>query len=73
MSSQHKPVENNIKWVFSTFKHNLLAINQSKTICNSLCVTLNEVLREGLLNNTAVSSANKMKCNLDDTHTKSFI
>ena len=56
-----------------TFKHNLLTINQSETICNSLDASLNEVLREGSLNNTVVSSANKVKCNVDNTYTQSFI
>ena len=60
------------KMGFLTFKRNLLVIDQLKTICNLLDATLNEVLRGGSSNNAIVSSAYKVKCNLDDTYSKSF-
>jgi hypothetical protein len=60
-SSQHNPVLNNMKLVLETFRHNLLAMNHSNTICNSRDATLNAVLRDESENRTVVSSANNVK------------
>ena len=62
-----------MKWVLSTFKHNLLETNHSNTIRNSLLATVRDVVKEAQENKTVVLSANKVKWSLGEIEARSFI